>query len=94
MNYIIEYHLKHQHRRIGPTAPTILTALLLGLLSFALYACLFYTSDLLTDLAVQTRQGNKHYCLIPIGLALLFSLIHGAFTGHFWDSLGIKPRPR
>jgi hypothetical protein len=29
---------------------------------------------------------------VPVAMAFLFSLVHGAFTGHFWDVLGIKAR--
>ena len=32
------------------------------------------------------------YPLLPVGAALLFSFVHGAFAGYFWDILGITGR--
>ncbi|HPB76848.1 MAG TPA: hypothetical protein PLY96_16565, partial [Chromatiaceae bacterium] len=28
--------------------------------------------------------------LIPVVVAFVFSYFHGAFTGHFWETLGLR----
>lgn len=66
--------------------------LLLGGASVGLYFLLFIYSDTLPELAVATRQGDKLYALVPLVIALVFSFVHGAFTGRFWDLLGLKAR--
>ncbi len=33
------------------------------------------------------------YPALPVLTAFLFSLVHGAFTGYFWEVLGVVPRP-
>lgn len=60
--------------------------LVTGLLSIALYAVLFSNQDLVSS--TFTRGGL--YALLPIGTALIFSFVHGAFTGHFWTVLGVE----
>lgn len=68
--------------------------LALGLASAGLYLLLFeYQADL-TQLAALTRQGHKIDAAVPIIVALVFSFIHGSFTGHLWDYLGLKPRKK
>jgi hypothetical protein len=62
--------------------------LALGVLSVLLYAGLFLTEDRILQLS--TLGG--WYFLVPVTIAFLFSLAHGAFTGYFWDLLGIKAR--
>lgn len=61
---------------------------LYGAVSAALYFLLYLFEDVI--LTWSTR--GAWYFLIPVGIAFLFSLIHGAFTGHFWDVLGIKAK--
>ena len=60
--------------------------LVTGLLSIALYAVLFSNQDLVSN--TFTRGG--FYAFLPIGTALIFSFVHGAFTGHFWTVLGVE----
>jgi F0F1-type ATP synthase assembly protein I len=60
--------------------------LVTGLLSIALYAVLFRNQDLVST--VFTRGGL--YAFLPIGTALIFSFVHGAFTGHFWTVMGVE----
>jgi F0F1-type ATP synthase assembly protein I len=60
--------------------------LVTGLLSIALYAILFNNQDVVSS--TFTRGGL--YAFLPIGTALLFSFVHGAFTGHFWTVLGVE----
>ncbi|MEO1766087.1 hypothetical protein [Thiobacter aerophilum] len=35
-------------------------------------------------------EGNRLNVLVPIVVAFVMSYAHGAFTGMFWDSLGLK----
>jgi hypothetical protein len=60
--------------------------LVTGLLSIALYAILFRNQDLVSN--VFTRGGL--YAFLPIGTALIFSFVHGTFTGHFWTVMGVE----
>lgn len=64
----------------------------LGTLSLVLYLLLFQFSDRLTEMAAATREGAKLYALVPIAIAMIFSFVHGAFTGHFWDLLGLRAK--
>ena len=70
----------------------LLATLILGVASAGLYLLLFLFSDQLTDLAALTRQGDKIYALVPLVVAMVFSLVHGAFTGQFWDLLGLRAK--
>lgn len=70
----------------------LVLTLLFGAASTLLYVLLFAFSARLPELAAATREGNKIYALVPIAIALVFSFVHGAFTGHFWDLLGLRAR--
>ncbi len=61
---------------------------LFGSGSLGLYLALFLLGDWIIHFTVQ----GGWYFLIPVGIAFLFSYIHGSFTDHFWDVLGIKAR--
>ncbi|GAB4172004.1 MAG: hypothetical protein Fur0039_12570 [Rhodocyclaceae bacterium] len=61
-----------------------------GLASSALYATLFAFSDQLVEWAHRTREGEKLFFLVPIVVAFALSYVHGAFTGYFWDVLGLR----
>ena len=76
----------------GRSTRALAYTLVLGTISAGLYFLLYLFSDLLPELAAATRQGEKIYALVPIGIALVFSFIHGAFTGHFWDVLGLRAK--
>ena len=73
-------------------ARALAVTLVLGLVSAALYLLLFEYGDGLAVLAAETRHGHKLYALVPIAIAFLFSAVHGAFTGYFWDLLGLKAK--
>jgi uncharacterized integral membrane protein len=60
--------------------------LVTGLLSMVLYAILFGNQDVVSN--VFTRGG--FYAFLPIGTALIFSFVHGSFTGHFWTVMGVE----
>jgi len=66
--------------------------LVMGAASASLYLLLYLFADMLPTLAELTRRGEKLYALVPIVIAMVFSLVHGAFTGHFWDLLGLRAK--
>ena len=68
------------------------TTVVLGIASGGLYLLLFLFSDALPELAAETRQGEKLAALVPVAIAIIFSFVHGAFTGHFWDLLGLRAK--
>jgi len=59
-----------------------------GLASLACYVLLYLFEDSIVTL---TRSG-RWYFLLPISAAFVFSFVHGNFTSHFWDMLGIKAK--
>ena len=63
-------------------------AVFYGLVSLALYFVLYLFED--SILAFTSRGG--WYFIAPVTIAFAFSYVHGTFTGHFWDILGIKAR--
>jgi len=76
----------------GRSPRALVVTLILGAASAALYLLLFLFADQLIDLAERTRDGHKLYALVPIVIAMVFSFVHGAFTGHFWDLLGLRAK--
>jgi hypothetical protein len=76
----------------GRSSRALVLTLVLGAASAVLYLLLFLYSDRLTELARLTREGDKLYALVPLAVAMVFSLVHGAFTGHFWDLLGLRAK--
>ncbi|HEM46733.1 MAG TPA: hypothetical protein ENO23_06780 [Alphaproteobacteria bacterium] len=68
--------------------------LVLGAASAGLYLLLYLFADTLPALAAAARQGDKLYAVIPIVIAIVFSLVHGAFTGRFWDLLGLRAKKK
>ncbi|MDP3515069.1 MAG: hypothetical protein Q8S20_20195 [Sulfuritalea sp.] len=40
------------------------------------------------------EPGVWWHVLIPILLAFAISIVHGAFTGLFWEAMGLKPAAR
>lgn len=61
---------------------------LFGAGSVVLYVCLFLFER---DVLALSMQGGWRF-LIPVGIALVFSIVHGTFTGSFWDALGIRAK--
>ncbi len=60
--------------------------LLMGLLSAGLYIYL-----LLNQATVNKYMSmGGLYAFLPIGIAFIFSYVHGSFTGNFWTVLGIE----
>ncbi len=75
--------LEHHHSVAG-----LAKVMALGMATAALYVALFLLEDPILTLSAHGRW----YALLPVTIAFAFSLVHGAFTGHFWDLLGIKAR--
>ena len=60
-----------------------------GLVSGALYFALFlYHREIM---AAYTRTDGW-YPALPVITALVFSFAHGAFTGYFWEVLGVSAK--
>jgi hypothetical protein len=58
-----------------------------GIVSSALYLLLYlYEQEIM---AAFTRTDGW-FPALPVIAALVFSFAHGAFTGYFWEVLGIK----
>ncbi|MBM3564594.1 MAG: hypothetical protein FJX42_00580 [Alphaproteobacteria bacterium] len=67
----------------------IAAALGLGLLSLAMYGALYLFAD---RIVAFTAQGGAVSTALLIATAFAFSIVHGAFTGRFWDVLGVKAK--
>jgi hypothetical protein len=70
---------------------SLVKAVLYGAASVALYVLLYLHAEQTVELARRTQEGEKIWFLAPIVIAFVFSYVHGAFTGHFWDAIGIGP---
>jgi len=61
-----------------------------GIASALCYTALFaYEKEIM---ATFTRTDGL-YPLLPVATAFVFSFAHGAFTGYFWELVGIHARP-
>ena len=60
-----------------------------GVLSLFLYILLFLNADAVLRMSSRT---DGVFFLTPVVIALVFSLVHGAFTGYFWEVLGVQAR--
>jgi hypothetical protein len=76
----------------GRSPRALVLTLTLGAASAGLYFLLFVYADSFAAIAAATHDGHKLYALIPIAIAMVFSFVHGAFTGHFWDLLGLRAK--
>jgi hypothetical protein len=66
----------------------VLRVFALGSITVVLYWALFHNESLVLDLS-----SKGHWAFwIPVAIAFVFSFAHGAFTGEFWDVLGIKAK--
>lgn len=59
-----------------------------GLASAAMYGALYAFER---PLLAMTAEGGYSLFLV-VAIAFAFSVVHGAFTGRFWDDLGLKAR--
>lgn len=62
--------------------------LLYGVGSVAMYLLLFLFHE---PILTASKQGGWYF-VVPISIAFAFSLVHGNFTGYFWDLLGVKAK--
>jgi hypothetical protein len=60
----------------------------MGMLSLGLYGALYAFEN---PLLAYTSRGGASLVLV-IAIAFAFSAVHGAFTGRFWDILGLKAK--
>lgn len=71
-----------------PSQRVLVQTLVYGAISLALYVCLYLFADSILEMSKQGRW----YFILPIAIAFVFSLVHGNFTGQFWDLFGIKAK--
>jgi hypothetical protein len=62
--------------------------LLYGAVSVLLYYLLYRYDALILE---YSKQGGWFF-IIPITIAFAFSVVHGNFTGRFWDLFGVKAK--
>lgn len=62
--------------------------LALGTASALLYAFLFWNEAEVLEIS---RRGRGWF-VVPVAIAFVFSIVHGAFTGLFWDVLGVRAK--
>lgn len=66
----------------------VIQTISLGALSATLYYSLYHFNEQILE---WSKQGGWYF-IVPITIAFIFSGVHGAFTGHFWDLLGVKAK--
>lgn len=69
-------------------------ATLYGIASLGLYFLLFLFNDEIRQMAEATSRGDKSLFFVPIIIAFIFSIVHGAYTGYFWEALGISAKKK
>ena len=62
--------------------------LLYGAISVTLYTLLYLFNE---EILTHSKDGKWNF-IIPITIAFIFSVVHGNFTGQFWDLFGIKAK--
>jgi len=60
-----------------------------GVISVTLYLMLYLFAN---DVLELSKRGGWYF-VVPILIAFTFSVVHGNFTGQFWDLLGVKAKP-
>jgi hypothetical protein len=68
----------------------VIKTIIYGVLSAALYFLLYLFAHDITELS---KQG-QWYFIVPVGIAFVFSIVHGNFTGYFWDLMGFKAKTK
>jgi len=59
-----------------------------GALSAVFYFLLYTYNETILH---YSREGGWYF-IIPVGIAFTFSIVHGNFTGQFWDLFGVKAK--
>jgi hypothetical protein len=67
---------------------SLLRTALLGAITLSLFALLLIEQRAIIEL---TSKGRWLF-VVPVGIAFMFSFMHGKFTANFWDLLGIKAK--
>ena len=62
--------------------------LIYGVISVTLYTLLYLYEEPILELS---KEGGWNF-YIPMVIAFVFSIVHGNFTGQFWDMFGIKAK--
>ena len=62
-----------------------------GLVSGGLYLALYLFHH---EILAACSRTDGWYPALPVIAAFAFSIAHGAFTGYFWEVLGVTARPR
>ena len=62
--------------------------LVYGVVSIGLYTLLYLFNEKILEFS---KQGHWYF-VIPIVIAFVFSIVHGNFTGQFWDLFGVKAK--
>jgi hypothetical protein len=62
--------------------------LFFGIISVFLYLLLYAYED---EVLALSRQGGWNF-IVPMAIAFVFSIVHGNFTGQFWDLFGIRAK--
>jgi hypothetical protein len=70
------------------TQQTLLKTAVLGMVTLSLFALLLIEQHSIIEL---TSKGRWVF-VVPVGIAFMFSFMHGKFTANFWDILGIKAK--
>jgi hypothetical protein len=66
------------------------SAAIWGAISIILYTALLFYQEAVID---YFGRGGL-FSFLPIGVAFLFSFVHGSFTGSFWSVMGIEASKR
>lgn len=74
----------------SPNKRPLLPLLIYGTATIILYVLLFNYSEQLVNWAYETKTGNKLLFIVPVAIAFVFSYFHGAFTGYFWETIGLR----
>jgi len=74
--------MPQEHRRV------LKRTLFFGVISAILYFLLYLGADTILEYS----QQGRWFFVVPVGIAFLFSIMHGNFTGHFWDLFGVKAK--
>ncbi|MEM9221095.1 MAG: hypothetical protein AAGB11_01665 [Pseudomonadota bacterium] len=79
-----------QLRRWRRLYPRAARAIPLGVVVVIFYLALFTNQRVVLEASV----GSSWSFVVPVSIALVFSLVHGAFTGAFWDACGLRGNTR
>ena len=88
MREIATRYIRSYERKPASLSPVLTRTLIYGVSSLALYFLLYRYNATILD---YSRHGHWFF-FVPILIAFMFSLVHGNFTGQFWDLFGVKAK--